>query len=103
MGIVGPPQRDNRRNNDNNGYRGNYSSRNDGAEIALNHVLTLLSVRITSNQSLAFVQDPPNVALKKKMCRDLILQSTTGRLTMVVVAVEVAVLAEVEVLIRKGL
>ena len=80
-------------------------------EIVLNHVLTLQNVRITANQSLALVQDPPNVALKRKVFRDLILQSTTGKLTIVVVAVEVAVLwrmqvaavAEVEVVIRKGL
>jgi hypothetical protein len=61
-------------------------------EIALNHVLTLQNVRITANQSLALVQDPRNVALKRKVFRDLILQSTTGKLTIVVVAVEVAVL-----------
>ena len=61
-------------------------------EIALNHVLTLQNVKITANQSLALVQDPPNVALKRKVFRDLILQSTTGKLTIVVVAVEVAVL-----------
>ena len=61
-------------------------------EIALNHVLTLQNVRITANQSLALVQDPLNVALKRKVFRDLILQSTTGKLTIVVVAVEVAVL-----------
>lgn len=61
-------------------------------EIVLNHVLTLQNVRITANQSLALVQDPPNVALKRKVFRDLILQSTTGKLTIVVVAVEVAVL-----------
>lgn len=61
-------------------------------EIVLNHVLTLQNVRITANQSLALDQDPPNVALKRKVFRDLILQSTTGKLTIVVVAVEVAVL-----------
>ena len=61
-------------------------------EIVLNHVLTLQNVRITANQSLALVQDPRNVALKRKVFRDLILQSTTGKLTIVVVAVEVAVL-----------
>lgn len=61
-------------------------------EIALNHVLTLQNVKIIANQSLALVQDPRNVALKRKVFRDLILQSTTGKLTIVVVAVEVAVL-----------
>jgi hypothetical protein len=61
-------------------------------EIALNHVLTLQNVKIIANQSLALVQDPLNVALKRKVFRDLILQSTTGKLTIVVVAVEVAVL-----------
>ena len=61
-------------------------------EIVLNHVLTLQNVKITANQSLALDQDPPNVALKRKVFRDLILQSTTGKLTIVVVAVEVAVL-----------
>ena len=79
--------------------------------IVLNHVLTLQNVRISANQTLTLAQDPPNVALKRKVFRDLILQSITGKLMIVVVAVEVAVLlriqveaeAEVVVVIRKGL
>lgn len=60
--------------------------------IVLSHALTHQNVRITVNQYLALVQDPLNVVLKGKVFRDLILQSTTGRLTIVVVTVEVLAL-----------
>jgi hypothetical protein len=60
--------------------------------IVLSHALTHQNVRITVNRYLALVQDPLNVVLKGKVFRDLILQSTTGRLTIVVVTVEVLAL-----------
>lgn len=82
--------------------------------IAPSHVLTLQSEKITvkpANQTLALVQDPQNVALKREVFRDLTLRSTTGGLMIVAVAVEAAVqwrmgvevVVEVEVVTRKGL
>lgn len=62
--------------------------------IAPSHVLTLQSEKITvkpANQTLALVQDPQNVALKREVFRDLTLRSTTGGLMIVAVAVEAAV------------
>lgn len=72
-------------------------------------VLILQNVRITANQTLVLAQDHQNAALKREVFRDLILQSTTGKLMIVVVTVVVlsrmqaVVEAEVEVAIRKGL
>lgn len=72
-------------------------------------VLILQNVRITANQTLVLAQDHQNAALKREVFRDLILQSTTGRLMIVVATVVVlsrmqaVVEAEVEVAIRKGL
>lgn len=79
--------------------------------IAPSHALTLQSVRMPANQTLAHVQDHPSGALKRRVFRDLILRSTTGKLLIVAVAVEAAVLsriqvevaAEVEVVTRRGL
>jgi len=79
--------------------------------IAPSHDLTLQSVRMPVNQILVHVQDHPSVALKRRVFQDLILQSTTGKLLIVVVAVEAAVLsrmqvevaAEVEVVTKRGL
>lgn len=72
-------------------------------------VLILQNVRITANQTLVLAQDHQNAALKREVFRDLILQSTTGKLMIVVATVVVlsrmqaVVEAEVEVAIRKGL
>lgn len=72
-------------------------------------VLILQNVRITVNQTLVLAQDHQNAALKREVFRDLILQSTTGKLMIVVATVVVlsrmqaVVEAEVEVAIRKGL
>jgi hypothetical protein len=82
--------------------------------IARSHVLTHLNVRIPAkraNQFLAHVQDLLNVALKRKVFRDLTPQNTTGRLMIVAVTVEVKalsrtqveVVAEVKVATEKGL
>jgi hypothetical protein len=62
---------------------------------APSHALTLQRERMpvkSANQTLVLVQDPQNGALKRRVFRDLTLRNTTGRLMIVAVAVEAAVL-----------